>query len=114
MLFRSHLFPPTESGWEPKVKTYSGYFDLGIKDIFDMIDEYEIFVRNNGYFDFKRRQQSKYWMYQTIDEKLKEHFYHNPTIKQLLEEKEQLVLSSNISSFKGAREVLDKYFKELK
>ncbi len=30
--FRSalHLFPPTESGWQPEVLTYSGYYELGI------------------------------------------------------------------------------------
>ncbi len=31
-----HLFPPTESGWRPKVLTYSGFYGLGIKEIWDM------------------------------------------------------------------------------
>ncbi|MGL4292120.1 MAG: methylmalonyl Co-A mutase-associated GTPase MeaB, partial [Bacteroidales bacterium] len=88
-----HLFPPAESGWQPKVMTYSGYFGTGIKDIFDMIDEYEAYVRSNDYFRYKRQQQSKYWMYQTIDEQLKEHFYQNPDIAALLLQKEQLVLN---------------------
>ncbi|MEG1585373.1 MAG: methylmalonyl Co-A mutase-associated GTPase MeaB [Bacteroidales bacterium] len=105
-----HLFPPTESGWEPKVLTYSGYFGSGIKEIFEMIDQYESFTRQNEYFDYKRQQQAKYWMYQTIDEQLKEHFYQNKQIAELLREKEQEVLLSNISSFTAAREVLDAYF----
>ncbi|MDO5571822.1 MAG: methylmalonyl Co-A mutase-associated GTPase MeaB [Bacteroidales bacterium] len=105
-----HLFPPTESGWVPKVKTYSGYFDLGIKEIFDMIDEYFSFVKETGFFEFKRQQQSKYWMYQTIDEKIREHFYENEEIKQLLQEKERLVLDSKLSSFVAAKEVLKVYY----
>lgn len=105
-----HLFPASESGWKPEVLTYSGYFHTGIKAIFDMIDKYEAFVKANGYFDHKRNQQAKYWMYQTIDEKLREHFYQNPEIAALLEQKEQLVLNSQLTSFKAAREILNHYF----
>lgn len=105
-----HLFPKAESGWDPKVLTYSGYYGTGIREIFDMIDEYEAFVKKNDYFDYKRQQQSKYWMYQTIDEKLREHFYENEEIKELLAEKEKMVLNAEISSFTAAREVLSKYF----
>ncbi|MEG1617740.1 MAG: methylmalonyl Co-A mutase-associated GTPase MeaB [Bacteroidales bacterium] len=108
-----HLFPPAESGWIPKVQTYSGYFDLSIKEIFDMIAEYEEFVKGNGYFDYKRQQQSKYWMYQSIDEQLREHFYGNPHIRELLHQKERAVLDSQISSFTAAREVLTDYFERL-
>ncbi|MEG2945504.1 MAG: methylmalonyl Co-A mutase-associated GTPase MeaB [Bacteroidales bacterium] len=105
-----HLFPPAESGWTPQVMTYSGYFGTGITAIFDMIDQYEAFVKKNEYFDYKRQQQAKYWMYQTIDEQLREHFYQNPEIAALLRQKEELVLNSEISSFTAAREILDKYF----
>ena len=90
-----HLFPPTESGWIPKVLTYSGYYGTGIKDIFDMIDEYESMARESGYFLHKRNQQNKYWMYETIDEQLKDHFYGNPEIKAIIENKEGLVMGGD-------------------
>lgn len=109
-----HLFPPTESGWTPEVLTYSGYYGLGIKEIFDMIDRYKDFTQKNGYFNYKRQQQAKYWMYQTIDEKLKENFYQNPEIENLLQQKEQAVLENRISSFTAAREILDNYFQSMK
>ena len=35
-----HLFPAPDSGWSPKVLTYSGFYGLGIKEIWDMVDEY--------------------------------------------------------------------------
>lgn len=108
-----HLFPLAESGWTPQVLTYSGYYGTGVATIFDMVDQYEAFVKNNHYFDYKRHQQAKYWMYQTIDEQLREHFYQNPEIEQLLQLKEQMVLNSEISSFTAAREILDNYFNRL-
>ena len=87
--FRSalHLFPPTASGWRPEVLTYSGYFELGIPEVWDMIDRYFEFVDANGYFERKRSEQARYWMYETIDEQLRAHFYHNPEIERMLAEK---------------------------
>lgn len=114
--FRSalKLFPPTESGWKPEVLTYSGYYEIGIEEVWQMIDRYFEFVKANGYFERKRLQQARYWMYETIDEQLRRHFYDNPGIASLLEEKEQRVLSNRQSSFTAARDVLDAYFTSLR
>ncbi|MDR1561648.1 MAG: methylmalonyl Co-A mutase-associated GTPase MeaB [Dysgonamonadaceae bacterium] len=106
-----HLFPMPPSGWAPKVLTYSGYFKLGITEIWEMVNEYIAFTKRNGYFDFRRNSQAKYWMYESINEQLKNHFYHTPDMETLLAAKEQQVLNSEISSFKAAKELLDKYFK---
>ena len=110
--FRSalHLFPPTASGWTPEVLTYSGYYGLGIEDIWEMVDRYFAFVKANGYFERRRLQQARYWMYETIDEQLRRNFYDDPRIAAMLEEREQRVLANRQSSFTAAREVLDTYF----
>ena len=114
--FRSalHLFPMPPSGWSPKVLTYSGYYELGIDEVWKMIDEYFEFVHKNGYFEERRRQQEKYWMYETINEQLKRHFYTNPVIEEMLAAKKQMVLSARQSSFVAASDVLDYYFKNIK
>ena len=110
--FRSalHLFPPTASGWQPEVLTYSGYYEIGIAEVWEMIDRYFTFVKANGYFEHKRLEQARYWMYETIDEQLRRHFYDNPAIAELLARKESLVLDNRQSSFTAARDVLDAYF----
>ncbi|MCM1076067.1 MAG: methylmalonyl Co-A mutase-associated GTPase MeaB [Bacteroides sp.] len=110
--FRSalHLFPPTASGWSPEVLTYSGYFELGIAEVWDMIDRYFEFVDKNGYFERKRSEQARYWMYETIDEQLRSHFYNNPEIERMLAEREMRVLNNRQSSFTAARDILDHYF----
>ena len=112
--FRSalHLFPPTQSGWVPEVLCYSGYYDLGIDEVWEMIDRYFKFVIENGYFERKRNEQARYWMYETINERLRQHFYSNPEVESLLREKEVRVLSNLQSSFTAARDVLDFYFKQ--
>lgn len=107
-----HLFPLPESGWTPKVLLYSGYYGTGIKEIWDMVADYVDFTHKNGYFNHRRNEQSKYWMYETINEQLKSQFYNNPVVQAELKKCEQDVLNSRISSFIAAKKVLNTYFKE--
>lgn len=107
------LFPPSPSKWKPEVITYSGYYELGIDMVWDMIDRYFAYVKKTGYFEQKRNEQAKYWMMETIDEQLRSHFYQTPEVAALLEQKELRVLNNEQSSFMAAREVLDFYFKHL-
>lgn len=102
-----HLFPMAESGWAPRVLTYSGYYGIGIKEIWDMIYEYVAFVKNNGYFQYRRNQQSKYWMFESINETLKNQFYQDPKIRELLPQIERQVLNAEITSFTAAKRLLD-------
>ena len=114
--FRSALqrFPPAPSGWKPEVLTYSGYFELGIPEVWDMIDRYFDFVKENGYFERKRHQQARYWMYETIDEQLRCNFYNDTEVASRLVRCERDVLNNRRSSFTAAREVLDFYFASLR
>ena len=113
--FRSalHLFPPTLSGWMPEVLCYSGYYETGIAEVWEMIDRYFEFVKANGHFEQKRQQQARYWMYETINEKLRNHFYNDADVAALLQDREKRVLANQQSSFTAARDVLDFYFKKL-
>ena len=109
-----HFFPKSESGWDPKVLCYSGFYGTGVKEIWDMISEYVEFVKANGYFDYRRNEQSKYWMYETINEQLRNSFYHDETIQSMLTHAEQTVLNGQKTSFAAAGELLDMYFTKMK
>jgi len=105
-----HLFPPHESGWSPEVITCSSIDKNGIPEIWDMVERYIGLVKSNNFFEFKRNEQSKYWMYESINEKLKAHFYQNADIQNQLIDSEKKVLSNELSSFVAAKKLLDKYF----
>ena len=75
-----------------------------------MIYEYIAFVRKNGYFEYRRAEQSKYWMYESINEQLRNNFYQNPTIADMLQAAEKAVLEGRRSSFVAAKQLLDSYF----
>ncbi len=103
------LFPPTESGWKPYAETCSSVEKTGIQDVWNMIEEYIRYTRANGYFDHKRTQQAKYWMYETINSSLLNSFYQSPDLEPLIEQYEQRVLNNEISSFIAAAELLKRY-----
>lgn len=105
-----HLFSPTPSKWVPEVICYSGYYELNIDKVWDMIDRYFEYVKKTGYFQHKRNEQAKYWMLETINERLRHDFYSRPEIRALLEQKEMRVLNNEQSSFTAAQDVLDRYY----
>lgn len=106
-----HFFPAPDSGWMPKVLCYSGFYGTGIKEVWDMIYEYLDFVKDNGYFDYRRNEQNKYWMYESINESLRNDFYNNEHIQKCLQEYEQRVLRGEKTSFAAAHDLLDMYYK---
>lgn len=108
-----HLFPAPESGWTPQVLTYSGFYGIGIKEIWDMVYSYIDLVKKNGYFDYRRNEQAKYWMYETINEHLRDSFYNNPAIASMLAAQEQDVLQGKATSFSAAKKLLDTYFRNI-
>ena len=77
-----------------------------------MIDRYFEFVMANGYFERRRSEQSRYWMYETINEQLRAHFYNNEEVAARLVSEEAAVLANRRSSFIAAKDVLDFYFKK--
>lgn len=109
-----HLFPPAKSGWTPEVKTCSSLYHKGIPEIWQMVQSYVKLTKENQYFDHNRRSQAKYWMYESINEQLKSHFYHHSEIKGSLVQSEEQVLNDEMSSFVAAKDLLDKYFNNIK
>lgn len=104
-----HLFPPTESGWVPTAVTSSAVTKEGLDVILKKIEDYFTLVQGNGFYLKKRREQARYWMYESINESLRNMFYENGTIAPLLPDYENAVLNGDLESFTAAAELLDKY-----
>ena len=109
-----NLFPMPDSGWRPRVYTCSATEGNGLSDIWNGIEDFLKFTKQNGYYQRNRHRQAKYWMYETINEALRENFYRNPQVEAHLKENEELVLSDKKSSFIAARDLLNDYFDSLK
>ena len=108
------LFPPTESGWKPYAVTCSAIEGNGILDVWNMVEDYIRFARENGYLDHLRTQQAKYWMYETINQNLLDGFYKSEAMEGIIARTEQRVLDNEISSFTAAYELLRHFRKQNK
>lgn len=107
-----HLFPMPKSRWTPIATTCSSLTGAGIMDIWELITKYVAHTNANGYFDYNRNEQAKYWLYETINEAIKNSFYQNENIIESLPDYEKKVLDNKISSFVAAHELLAKYFEK--
>ncbi|MBN1413893.1 MAG: methylmalonyl Co-A mutase-associated GTPase MeaB [Bacteroidales bacterium] len=106
-----HLFPPSESGWIPRVITCSSKKGYGINDVWDNILEFIGQVKSNGFFERNRKAQACYWMHETINQSLRDSFYHDRRIQTLIKKYEKLAVEGEISPFAPAKALLEKYFK---
>lgn len=107
-----NLFPMPESGWRPRVFTCSSLEGTGLMDIWNGIEDFMKFTKNNEYFNSNRAQQAKYWMFETINEALMNNFYRDAKVSSQIKDYEQKVISNQISSFIAAKELLALYKKQ--
>lgn len=77
-----------------------------------MIGEYMDTTKPKGFFEQNRREQAAYWMFETIQERLKNDFFQSDIIKRMMPEYEDKVKNARISSFEAARELSELYFGE--
>lgn len=105
-----HYFPPAESGWQPVCEACSALTKAGIARVDEMINEYVLFTKTNGYFAKRRLAQSKQIMMSVIDHALHDHFYHQADIKKLMHKVDAELQQEKISAYVAAQLLLEKYF----
>lgn len=107
-----HFFPPNDSGWIPKVQHCSSVTLTGIKEIWDVITDYKQFTSSNGYFEQNRKDQAKFWLYETINNELLRSFSSDKRIHTRIKLMEQEVLLNKISPFIAAQELINIYLRK--
>jgi len=108
-----HIFPQSESGWEPVVTKASSTKNTGIDAVWDEVLKYKQLVTENGYFNKNRDHQKIRWMYDNINEELKHLFYGSKTIASQLSQFEKDIISDEISPVKAAQHMIEAFKKTL-
>ncbi|MDP3313633.1 methylmalonyl Co-A mutase-associated GTPase MeaB [Lutibacter sp.] len=104
-----HIFPLSESGWSPVVSTASAIKNIGISNVWDEIKNFKRMVDENGYFNKNRNYQQIQWMYNNINEELKQLFYGSKNIKNQLNDLEKKIISNKISPVKAAEIMIQEF-----
>ena len=105
-----HLFPSSQSKWNPRVLTCSSLENTGINEVWETVREYVSKTKSNGYFWERRREQAVTRMHETVIDALKFSFYSNPEIMAMLPAIEKQLREGETTSYKPAVILLDKYF----
>jgi LAO/AO transport system kinase len=101
-----HLYPAKESDWAPKTLLCSAIKNEGISEIWEVISNYFDTVKSNGYFQYKRKEQNKFWLLQTIESRLKSEFYANTSVKKELENQLKALDENKTTPFEAAEKLL--------
>jgi LAO/AO transport system kinase len=103
-----HLFPPTESGWIPEVKTCSSTENKGIEEVYDMIEKYIRHAKSKNFFDKKRQAQTIFWFESLIQEKIKEHFFNDEKFLQRYNDAKNKITANETSILNAINSVFGK------
>lgn len=101
------MFPPTESGWKPRVHAASALTGKGLNEVLRTLDDYEALARESGYFEQNRRRQGRYWLRETLERRLLERLYDHPVVRTSIQEYERKVEDGEISAAAAAEAVLE-------
>ncbi len=104
-----HIFPQSDSGWSPVVTKASSTKNTGIDVVWNNIIKYKQLVTDNGYFNNNRDQQKIRWMYDNINDELKQLFYGSKDIASQLDVLKKDIISSKISPVKAAQKIIEEF-----
>ncbi|MFO0356494.1 MAG: methylmalonyl Co-A mutase-associated GTPase MeaB [Sphingobacteriaceae bacterium] len=98
-----HLFPPTESGWIPKVEVCSSVKQTGINEAYTIIQSYKNFTTNSGYLFEKRKNQQIEILKETLNNEIIKLVYNQ---NQLQTKLDQLHSKNMLNPYQEAFELL--------
>ncbi len=104
-----HLFPAKTSGWTAQAVLASALQKKGLGEIVEILQQYELETQKNSFFAQQRARQSRYWLHQSIEQKLKAAFYQNIDVNKNLTSLEQKVEQGEISPFYAAELLLNQF-----
>lgn len=102
-----HLFPGKENGWNPQVLTCSAIDQVGLSDIWQMIEGYIERMTLNNYIHINRSNQLENWLHDHIGYLLKNSFYQNEEINNKIQSTLPAIKDGKKSPIAIARELVD-------
>jgi LAO/AO transport system kinase len=104
-----HLFPVAAHGWLPSVLLCSALQREGLKEVWELIQNYVEKMQLSGFFNQNRQFQNAEWMHSFIRQKLQQDFYENEAVKKLLEQVEDAVKRGEKLPIQAAQMLLAQY-----
>ena len=101
-----HFLPSSPSGWMPRALACSAYTGRGVAELWSCVLEYVTSTKANGWFEHRRREQTRQSMRENLQQGLMQLFSSDPAVQTLLTELEEPVLAGQISAVSATRNLL--------
>ena len=109
-----HLFPLAESGQPVNVMTCSALTHHNVPEVWKMVTDHVENIRESGFLATKRARQDVQTMYDSIEQALRNDFFENSLIKDMIALTETDVKDKRTSAYMAANKLLETYFNMLK
>ncbi|MEM8567296.1 MAG: methylmalonyl Co-A mutase-associated GTPase MeaB [Bacteroidota bacterium] len=100
-----HLFPPSTSGWYPKVSLCSSTQKSGLGEVWTMILDFYKTV-GKTWLEDQRQDQNVSWMKESIGYLLKQDFYKSDRVLSHLDKIQRKVKRGKITPLSAARQLI--------
>jgi len=100
------LRPAGDDGWRPKVVTSSGSTGAGLDEIWRLIEEHRAVMDADGGLERRRRKQLLGWMWEMVDEGLRNAIREHPRVARTLGSIETDVLEGHTTPSAAAESIL--------
>lgn len=102
-----HYIQHATKGWQTKALTCSALKGKGIKEIWEMIQEFEKATKESGIFFQRRKEQSLEWVFRMVEDGLKDSFYNHPKVKEELPKLKEKILEGKLPATTAAEYLLN-------
>ncbi|MEQ1587834.1 MAG: methylmalonyl Co-A mutase-associated GTPase MeaB, partial [Cyclobacteriaceae bacterium] len=105
-----HLFSDSDSGWKPRVITSSALEKRGIKETWQLIQDYLALIKGNGFFEKNRDQQNLLWFQESIQLLLRQQLSNSKEMNLKIQGLEKDIIARKILPSRAAKHVIDDFF----
>ncbi|MDN3016592.1 methylmalonyl Co-A mutase-associated GTPase MeaB [Paenibacillus sp. BSR1-1] len=104
-----HFLQPATKGWSTKAYTCSSFTGDGIKNVWNVIKEFEDSGKSTGVFNERRNAQQRDWLYSMITDQLQYSFFHHPAVKLKLPQLENEVIAGEKTAASAVEALFDAF-----
>jgi LAO/AO transport system kinase len=104
-----HLFSESDSGWKSTVLTSSALEKRGIKETWDVIQQYVQFTRSNNYFEQQRKLQNLIWFRESIQQMLIQELSKSGEMNSKMKLLEDQIADKKVLPSRAAKEIIREF-----
>jgi LAO/AO transport system kinase len=101
-----HYLSAPEGAWQPPVLACSAYTNEGVDEVWQAVERFVAYAREQGAFALRRREQALAWLEALVDEGLREAFAARTDAASLRRELEAQVATGQLPAPAAARQLL--------